>query len=506
MSRQLLLNPRCLFLGVLTLLLCLRSCESIEIRGGHPSVSYTKLRCIPADLPDSHEISIDVSMINDDYCDCLNGMDEPGTAACGEGQFYCRNQGARATMVPASWVDDGRCDCCDGSDEKSGCEDRCEEEGRVMREQVEGKVKMILKGVSIREKYAKEGEKLMMEERESLKRLEKKLVIVEEEIKQRKEHVEKLKRAEERLEALKVRTPDEGKKEKVEEDESEDDVSEDDEAMDDVNNDEDDKAEDGDSNPGEKQEAETNLDKNKESDNIGEQFRQELSENKDAGSLINDRNDSSEKIEESSNDFVCPSIDESMYGQARYYFKYAKSQLGRIVGFKVSTGDDVSNLSSCLDDARALLDKAEEKQRNIKTESDEMRKRVERDYGSPGLALRKLDGECFKKTFTQYDFEHCFFDEVRQYEHGSVIARLGKWKRWDGDDMLYRGGDKCWNGPSRSIKVILECGDSEEILTVDESQRCVYSMRFTTPAVCEKAAADKLKASLSTESDVKDEL
>ena len=71
--------------------------------------------------------------VNDDYCDCLDGSDEPRTAACSrvttKTQFYCENKGHQGRFVPLSRVQDGICDCCDGSDEGEGsCQDRCVEE------------------------------------------------------------------------------------------------------------------------------------------------------------------------------------------------------------------------------------------------------------------------------------------------------------------------------------------------------------------------------------------
>lgn len=65
---------------------------------------------------------IDFLQVNDDYCDCLDGSDEPGTNACSNGMFFCLFQDSRKKyrrVIPSTMVNDGICDCCDGSDEWS---------------------------------------------------------------------------------------------------------------------------------------------------------------------------------------------------------------------------------------------------------------------------------------------------------------------------------------------------------------------------------------------------
>ncbi|KAF1837090.1 glucosidase 2 subunit beta precursor [Decorospora gaudefroyi] len=109
-------------------------------------------------------IQLAVAQVNDDYCDCPDGSDEPGTAACAylsplsppqprgfEGKdvnataalpgFYCKNKGHQPGYVPFTSVNDGACDyelCCDGSDEYEHvggvwCDDQCAHIGKAWR-------------------------------------------------------------------------------------------------------------------------------------------------------------------------------------------------------------------------------------------------------------------------------------------------------------------------------------------------------------------------------------
>jgi len=167
--------------------------------------------------------------------------------------------------------------------------------------------------------------------------------------------------------------------------------------------------------------------------------------------------------------------------------------------------------SKGLDAARAAHDesvaKVEELNNEIASHQSALRENMDK-YGRDN-EFKALDGTCMSKDTGSYTYELCFGGKSTQISNNDGYRfDLGRFSRFDVngeydrmDDrhylsMQYEHGQGCWNGPARSTRVTLECGESNELVHVLEAEKCTYTMHAKTPAVC---------FPLKTESDVADE-
>lgn len=126
---------------------------------------------------------IPMKFVNDDYCDCQEtGADEPATAACINGRFYCNNKGFRGKTIFASWVNDGICDCCDGSDEwettrlgRIKCPNTCRQLANEELAGVRDQKKQYEQGLQVKLKLVAEGNTKIQDKKREMAELQRKI-------------------------------------------------------------------------------------------------------------------------------------------------------------------------------------------------------------------------------------------------------------------------------------------------------------------------------------------
>ncbi|ORZ17954.1 glucosidase II beta subunit-like-domain-containing protein [Absidia repens] len=126
--------------------------------------------------------TISFSAINDDYCDCPDGSDEPGTSACPNGYFYCENKGHLPAYIKTWSVNDGVCDeeCCDGSDEYNGlthCPNRCKEVASEYQKTQAEIRRLTSEGYAVKKKLIEEAEIVVRDWQEEKSKYEDDLVL-----------------------------------------------------------------------------------------------------------------------------------------------------------------------------------------------------------------------------------------------------------------------------------------------------------------------------------------
>lgn len=468
-----------LFFSLFTFTLAVGRPRGVSLEKASFYEGGTQFKCL------SNGKVIPMDHVNDDYCDCEDGSDEPGTNACPNGLFYCENKPYTGSYISTSRVNDGFCDCCDGSDEFDGtikCENTCEKLFAEIRAQQEAFRQKAEAGYKVKQEYIQQGKRQKDEKVARLSELEaaKDTLLAArngaEEGKRRAEEPEK--EAKDKHEAAWNAVKEEKKKAEesvvaklafAELDVNKDGIVDTPEIQ---NHMEFDIDSDGTVSDEEAKEyledsEECNLETFVEKiwPNIKEIYKEPTPEDSEAEAPTSAAPAEPEKKEEA---------------------KAAKSE-EQMPDYDERT----KALIAAADEARNKFKEAEKQVQDLEGEINDLKTYMTLDFG-PDQEFAALKGQCFEYQDREYIYTLCPFDKTTQrpIKAGGMETSLGKWGQWYGPKedkfsaMKYENGQGCWNGPARSCHVNFHCGSENKLTGASEPSRCEYQFEFTTPARC----------------------
>ncbi|CAD5210223.1 unnamed protein product [Bursaphelenchus okinawaensis] len=475
----------------LTLLILLAGCLAADLEYGNRPRGVPEEKASLYEEQDEFKCldgskSIPFEQVNDDYCDCPDGSDEPGTSACPNGQFHCRNHGFQPLDLPSSRVNDFICDCCDGSDEwdsETKCPNVCEEIHNKVKVKTENYRKMVSSGYDKRKELAEEGKKSMEEKKVELENLKKQL----DEFKP----VEEVKKIEKEAAETKENEAKKAEDDKWDEKVKEDRKSDSQKFFKLVDKDGDAKITKDDFKTAVKSESEKDVTDDQLRDLFGEdEITEEVLLNKinDIRKWFKKQVKQEEPADKQDEDDMLdpePVVDDDQ-------FDFEK---------KPEYSEETKKLIDEADVKRDEYREASNKVRETENKINDFERFLQFEYG-PDQAWAPLKSQCAELDQAQYTYRVCLFEKTIQREKSGHEIRLGEWKEWEGEDykvQKYADGQTCWNGPPRSTRVIIECGLELELYEASEPNRCEYEFKLRSPAACPDPATIKEVYALHTE-------
>ncbi|KAK2168544.1 hypothetical protein LSH36_16g11035 [Paralvinella palmiformis] len=491
--------------------------------------------------------------VNDDYCDCADGSDEPGTSACPNGSFHCTNAGYIPKYIPSSRVNDGICDCCDGTDEYSGkvtCANYCLELGRQHREEQEKKRALLIEGHQLYKEYCINGQEARQKKMERLEEIQKEkedledrrnaleaakveAEIPESEAKQRHLDTWKAEKSRRKEEADMVKMAaafedlDSDKNEIITYQELQTHLEFDIDSNGEVSDEEaKEYLEEGsevdfstfsakvwphikdiykqpvtktesqpDESNGQKSHEEEHGDE--DGDGTGDENGEEIDDDEEE-TPNPEEYDVDEGDQEDDNDDE--EGDDESHTPWKERFIDAKQARGDNEDRNHNEDDDdTKDMPEYNEETKALIEVAD-KARAAFNEVNDVYKELEKEINAINAFLSldlgennefySLKDSCYEYVDREYTYKLCPYNKCTQRDkRGGVETSLGNWGKWSEeknkyDAMIFEKGQSCWNGPDRSVKVLLQCGLSNELIGASEPNKCEYEFKFQTPAVC----------------------
>eukprot|EP00188_Purpureofilum_apyrenoidigerum_P001273 Plantae.Rhodophyta-Purpureofilum_apyrenoidigerum.ctg16845.p1 GENE.Plantae.Rhodophyta-Purpureofilum_apyrenoidigerum.ctg16845~~Plantae.Rhodophyta-Purpureofilum_apyrenoidigerum.ctg16845.p1 ORF type:complete len:439 (+),score=103.86 Plantae.Rhodophyta-Purpureofilum_apyrenoidigerum.ctg16845:154-1470(+) len=378
-------------------------------------------------------LDVTMDMVNDEYCDCADGLDEPGTSACVNGKFFCKSDGIYGKTITASWVNDGTCDCCDGSDEFDGranCTNHCDEDMQKQLQYLKDRVNIIKRGLKIEYEMAEVGKYAFNSLTKTLEELRHERSLLQDKKPEVEKNYEKIVTAHESM----ISEADVGNGAKVR-------LSDEDETLE------------------------------EQIDEACKQVHESLAE-------------------------VSTHAIESTLQKVLSKLNLA-SVLDTAFGEGASTQWQHSLIDRCKDKAKKQRMNINLRLSEIDAEEKDLLDRWEgvKNVGDSDkdLAMRTLAKDCVDAKFGPYTYVFCAYWDIRQFQRGRQLANMGRWSRWEDGEQVYENGSQCYDGPKRSTRVTLTCGDDTKILEVNEPEKCEFQMKIMTPAACKHDELQKVE-------------
>mmetsp|Transcript_1190 Transcript_1190/g.1866 ORF Transcript_1190/g.1866 Transcript_1190/m.1866 type:complete len:480 (+) Transcript_1190:60-1499(+) len=410
-----------------------------------------KFRC------DNGERELALEAVNDDYCDCDDGTDEPGSAACSgrtTATFFCANEHHVAEFIPASRVADNICDCCDGADESMGtCENVCEQVGAEHRANVLSQQRERALGLEVKQRYLKEA-KSALEGGEAgvdvaLAHLEADIERTREEEKEAEERKRSLRDALDKLERAAESRLSEARIEGLQ----------------------------------------LALLKREELERIVVQL---VVDGGTSDALVSLTKAALERtgvntiqvnVDSGTEPIAAAALVKWVSSDTAASVKYSEGNSENWETRKRTTEESkLLQVEAELEEAEVLLEEIREKIRGLEKSIKVKNEAAKRDFG-PGGVWWSLQDKCFSVKADGYTYEMCIYGKAKQ-DH----TNLGTWAGFEEGSgytkALFTNGQKCWNGPMRTLTVHLKCGSEERLDDVREPQTCEYQASFYTPAAC----------------------